>query len=750
MEASEETPDSSTSENLEPDEKPDSWVRQIHGAAVHFADGATVQKAYLQSDFSAVRLSNLPVDTTPLSVCQLLAKLGVTVLAENIRVPPVGNGTSCVADIRVEDPTFAKRACSAVEEKSKAKNRLNRFDVKATAINAPMPQGSSSQRVECKKVHCSWHRPMRTAWMNFKSQAVAQKINDRFVSGKSTVCSQTVKAHGVSGSRPRGAYNTQAFTVMLTDVPGDASRGDVEKTIPVSIRPMHVELGKPSYTCDMEIANALIKSKLMEVGALDWWEDATLGGKRAKAKGRFQSDGDAIRAVAELNGWVLPFNNKLRLNIQAIYSARFKVAGRIYQVLKPTIDSLSPSWLVNHVFLTVYDASKCNGFRVLRLEGEDNKAVAGAKQALEKTLAGEVAMDADKNIIWSPAFTVNGDLFQRIKRLEETLGIAIVRNKRMSRLHLFGPADGCRQAQVHLVKMATEDVSVSKGVKLDDAQFAWACRGGFREIAAVLGRKVALDIISTPKRIVVTGSERDYRVALEMAVAQQEPGSAQPTRNASEAPDCSICWTGAESPIRTACGHTYCADCFEQFCLSGAASGHTDFQLACEGDSSKCKSTLALVELQESLPSRVFEEVLEASFETYIRRRPDVFHFCPKPDCEQIYRAMDGEAVTVFTCPNCLTAVCTRCHVSHPGMTCVEHQDMASGGYAALEEAKERLGIKDCPKCKTPIEKTDGCNHMTCGGCGTHICWECMQTFKESGPCYDHMNRAHGGIGYRW
>lgn len=80
-------------------------------------------------------------------------------------------------------------------------------------------------------------------------------------------------------------------------------------------------------------------------------------------------------------------------------------------------------------------------------------------------------------------------------------------------------------------------------------------------------------------------------------------------------------------------------------------------------------------------------------------------------------------------------------------MTCAEYQDLESGGYAAFEKFKKEMQIKDCPKCSTPMEKTDGCNHMTCQGCGTHICWVCMRTFGASGPCYDHMNKAHGSIG---
>ncbi|KAK0732491.1 hypothetical protein B0T21DRAFT_291060 [Apiosordaria backusii] len=724
------TDDLLVSANDGPEDKPDDWIRQLGGAVIQFGDGAAVLKASLQSDFSAVRISQLPANSTPDTISQLLGQLGFTVAVDKIRLAPSPHPSHRVADVRVEDPTFAKRFISAVDAQKEASTK----DIRVIPINAPMPGGSGMHRVECKKVLCSWYRPFMTAWLNFTSSGLAQTIHEKYTSGRYKVLNQNVTSHTPKRS---GSWTT----VMLTEVPAEAPDDDITKSIPANMMPRNIETGTPSFKYNARVANALVKSKLMEVGPLEWWEDAVFGGKRAKAKARFQDDGDAAKAASLLNGWELPFHKKGKLTVQAIYSARFKVQERIYQAIKPIIEEHSATWQAKKVYLAAYEPARYSTLRVLKFEGEDNKAVAEAKRRLEQILEGHMATDKGKPI-WSPAFTVNGDVFQKIKEIEQLLNIVIVRNKRLSRVYIFGLEDKCKEAETRLALIAQQDASTTNIIKLDAAQFAWACRGGFKSITEVLGRKARFDIVSDPKQIVVTGSEADVKLTTDLIKAQKEPSGSSSSKQ-STTDDCSICWMEPENPITTDCGHSYCSDCFEQLCVSATSSSKADFILRCEGDSSKCQEAFHLEFLQERLSSQLFEEVLNASFKSYVSHRPDALRYCPTPDCGQIYRAATG----TFTCPNCLTPVCTTCHATHQGMTCADYKFVSSGGDIALKQAKQRLGIKDCPKCKTAIEKTEGCDHMTCGGCGTHICWKCLKTFGTGNECYAHMNRAHGGIG---
>lgn len=40
---------------------------------------------------------------------------------------------------------------------------------------------------------------------------------------------------------------------------------------------------------------------------------------------------------------------------------------------------------------------------------------------------------------------------------------------------------------------------------------------------------------------------------------------------------------------------------------------------------------------------------------------------------------------------------------------------------------------KPCPKCKKPIEKNQGCNHMSCRECNHGFCWVCLGDWKDHG-----------------
>jgi hypothetical protein len=71
--------------------------------------------------------------------------------------------------------------------------------------------------------------------------------------------------------------------------------------------------------------------------------------------------------------------------------------------------------------------------------------------------------------------------------------------------------------------------------------------------------------------------------------------------------------------------------------------------------------------------------------------------------------------------------MCFKCLSEwHSGMSCEIY--MRKHGYNTLANPKLKL----CPKCFIKIEKSDGCNHMTCLGCGHEFCWICLTKYSKN------------------
>ncbi|KAL6880978.1 hypothetical protein J3F83DRAFT_720524 [Trichoderma novae-zelandiae] len=737
------------SDAIEDEPKKDDFTRTIGGAFVQFEAGAHVSKIRLPSDFSAVRISGLPQGTSEQSVRDMLAERGFDISVDDVYMLHMDG--SCGASIRSDDPSFAKRLCAMFH----SGDAWEGIKLYATPIAAAMPSGHNARRVDCKKVHISWHKAVRNAWLNFGSEDVAQRVRDLFSKGTYRILDQKVTTGAATEARPAfhsyswsPSRNSVNWTVLLTEVPAAAEKKDISQAITLERnRPRHVEVGPPTYSTDAEEASAMIRSLLTNIGPLEYFE-VTLetNARRVKATARFLDESDARRAATELDKKELPFHPKARLTVQMVYSAKFKAGSNIYDAVYTRILAQQKTWKGKNVFFKAYNSTDpLKRFRLLKIEGESADDVAVAKADLESILAGVVAK-GDGVTLWDSSLKANGELFQAIKKLEAELSVTILRDRGKSELRLFGSRPRCEQAERRLVELIrVESMSTTaRVIELEPHKFFWACHGGFRKIAARLGpEKASFDIISTPKKIVISGSLEDYDVALAIVEGREqvaEPVVQQGPDDAAQ--ECSVCWTEAEAPVKTSCGHVYCQECFERSCTVGDVAA-ADFAILCHGNQGNCKNVIVAEDLQEHLSSAALEEVLEQSFSSYIKRNPGEFRYCPTPDCSYIYR-VSPEARTQ-NCSSCLRPTCSACHEPHVGMSCAEHQDIKSGGYQAFMKLKKELGIKDCPKCKTPLEKIDGCNHMTCIACQSHICWVCLMTFPNGKGIYEHMGRLHGG-----
>ncbi|KAG8422303.1 hypothetical protein J3459_010457 [Metarhizium acridum] len=173
---------------LEQDEdKKDDFTRTIGGAFVQFDAGARVSKIRLPGDFSAARISGLRQNTSKESVRDMLAEKGLHVSADDICTFHMEG--SYGATVRSDDASFSKRLCSLVQPGC----TWGGLKILATPIAAPMPSGHNTRRVDCKKVHVSWHKAVKIVWLNFGNGEIARRVSNMFSKGTYKVLGQ--KSH---------------------------------------------------------------------------------------------------------------------------------------------------------------------------------------------------------------------------------------------------------------------------------------------------------------------------------------------------------------------------------------------------------------------------------------------------------------------------------------------------------------------------------------------------------------------------
>lgn len=711
--------------------------RIFSGASVQFDEFGHVQKVSLPTDYSVAYITGFLSGNNSEAVVDALDKLGFKINVNQVRILSQSTSSGIIATVKMEDPLFAQALSSAL------RGSHDRLDAK--------PLATAAQGTDGRKVYLSWHRASRNVWLNFGSGEIANRVAKRFNEGRYTCLGRHVKSSEAKRSSPsygRSFKNRVPWTITLSDVPREATVSHMKRAIASSgDEPRHLEMGPPNYEANDPEVGIEVRSRLERHGPLENFHFAcTSTGKRVKATAWFQDEADA-RSARSLDNVRLDILGKGKLSVVQVSLVKVKVSTAVYAASKIRIEEEIKSWKERDLIVRVYPGSE-QRFTLLKVESATAKDVIAARKKLDQILGGEIMTIAGRPL-WSPAFGVNGIASRELKSIETELDVIFIRNKIKRQLRFHGSPEKLQQAVCRIVSLLKQETMLHYKIDLQPNCFNWAVQGGFNKIEQALGENIAIfDVIS--KTIIINGTNEQHLLALSIMqdndAADTQPFSDNPSRSDK---DCPICFCEAENSIKTACEHTYCLECLEEYCKSAASNMKEEFRIKCQGEEGNCSAEFPLRELKVHISSSAFEEVLRSSFEEYTQRRPESFRCCPTPECGFVYRCAttSSKGLLGYVCPNCLDPLCTSCHAQHGEYTCAEYKDIASGGLQALEKLKKELKIKDCPKCSTPIEKVDGCNHMTCGGCKAHICWFCMSVFARSDLCYKHMNTEHGGIG---
>ncbi|KAF8596757.1 hypothetical protein BDV93DRAFT_527868 [Ceratobasidium sp. AG-I] len=198
--------------------------------------------------------------------------------------------------------------------------------------------------------------------------------------------------------------------------------------------------------------------------------------------------------------------------------------------------------------------------------------------------------------------------------------------------------------------------------------------------------------------------------------------------------DCGICFEtfhpGALAPM-DGCDHPYCRECMRDYVQSKLTS--RTFPILCPTcHAAKGGGT------QGTVGQGLIETIglNEEQYATYVElslASLSVMVHCRK--CQRaafVVRADLDSEENVIHCPlpDCSYVWCKNCNRSLEG----EQENHSCDGTSELKKLMAEEGWKDCPGCKTPISRNEGCYHMTCGtpGCNCHFCYRCGALIVKS------------------
>lgn len=175
------------------------------------------------------------------------------------------------------------------------------------------------------------------------------------------------------------------------------------------------------------------------------------------------------------------------------------------------------------------------------------------------------------------------------------------------------------------------------------------------------------------------------------------------------------------------CRHVFCRDCNRQHILTKIRDHRFPiFCASCTTGTNPSEIGNDILQIV-GIPDKEYAEFEEMQLAAF-----SVLLHCKKCQSSVFVDRAELQAAKIIVCPlpTCNYVWCKACQqeieVGGPQHSC--------DGSSELNHLMNERGWKHCPGCQTPIQKEDGCNHMTCvsRGCNTHFCYVCGQLIVQS------------------
>ncbi|XP_076886986.1 putative E3 ubiquitin-protein ligase ARI8 isoform X2 [Bidens hawaiensis] len=197
---------------------------------------------------------------------------------------------------------------------------------------------------------------------------------------------------------------------------------------------------------------------------------------------------------------------------------------------------------------------------------------------------------------------------------------------------------------------------------------------------------------------------------------------------------CGICFESypPRKISSAACGHPFCNICWTAYISTSINDGPGCLTLRCPTPSCGAAVGVGMVnKLSSDEDKTKYRRYLLRS---YIEDNKKT-KWCPAPGCDCAIEFEIGSGNNDVTC-HCSYSFCWNCtEEAHRPVDCETVSKWIRKNSAESENMNWILAnSKPCPKCKRPIEKNQGCMHMTCNPpCKYEFCWLCLGQWSDHG-----------------
>jgi ariadne-1 len=201
--------------------------------------------------------------------------------------------------------------------------------------------------------------------------------------------------------------------------------------------------------------------------------------------------------------------------------------------------------------------------------------------------------------------------------------------------------------------------------------------------------------------------------------------------------DCSICFNSfnVKDGAGLECGHIFCKECFVNYLMDAVKEGASCVLKRCPWE--KCTDIVSERHYKMYLTPESFRKYKRFQLQAYVDATENILN-CTTADCKHFIHLKSGtkndQKLMNIRC-DCGNYFCLCCKKeAHRPLVCklygkwkVELSDTND----ELNELWKMKNTKKCPKCKTDIEKNQGCMHMNCRKCKFEFCWICLGDWKQ-------------------